>query len=320
MENEEKVPVAPDETVKAPADESLIDNPRAALEAAVIAENETPSEVAPDEKEEVKVEPKKNEAKVDPPLSEVDRIKAAVQKRIDKVVAKQKSAEEELAEARAEIARLKAEPPSKTQTPKDDAPPTPEQVEAYILKMREEGNAKEEIAATRYLIKLEKELAIKEVESVQNKAKQEAQDKLARENDALLNLAKDYIILDDKGQVDMKHDLTLANQKGKLFEVTMALYNDPELHKLYYNDPDRAQGLRRATADAYREIHQQGLVKTPKVDGLETRRVNRQVLADPDMVEVDETQTPSPTLLSDADKVREEIKQRNKMRNSRKVS
>ena len=313
MSDEQKVTEAPDQVVKAPADEPLIDNRRAAVENAIIAENAQEVPLAEPEAE-VKVEPKPDAPKE---LSEVERIKQSVQKRIDKVVAKQKSAEEQLVEAQAEIARLKATPTQEAK--KDDAPPTIEQVEAYIIKMAEEGNKKEEIAATRYLIKLEKEAAIKEVEDRQNKIKQEGQARADRENQALLDLAKDYIVLDDKGQVDMKSDLTLANQKGKLFEIAMGLYNDPELHKTYYNDPDRANGLRRAVSDAYREIHQQGLLSNaPKVDGLETRRITRQVLADPDATSADETPTQStPPILSDADKVREEIKQRNKLRNSR---
>jgi len=315
----EKVSETPEKKVS--ADESLIDNPRAAVENAIITKNETPD--AQEDVEDVppaKVQEKAEEA---PQLSEVDRIKQAVQKRIDKVVAKQKSAEEQLAEANAEIARLRSNPvPSEKPTPKDNTPPTVEQVEAYILKMREEGNAKEEIAATRYLIKLEKEAAIKEVQEEQSRIKQEGEARLQRENAALLDLAKDYIVYDDKGQVDMKHDLTLANQKGKLFEVTMALYNDPELHKLYYNDPDRASALRRATADAYREIHQQGIIKTPKETGIETVRNQRMSLAEPDATDTDETpqQSTSGNLLSDADKVREEIKNRNKLRNSRRPS
>ena len=322
-EVEVKVPDAP----KASADESLIDNPRAAIETAVITENETVPKRLEEESTESKPtgEPaeSKSESQESKPLSEVERIKLVVQKRIDKVVAKQKSAEEQLAEAQVEIARLKAQSSVASDQKvdrKDDAPPTIEQVEAYIIKMREEGNVKEEIAAQRYLIKLEKESAIKEVEERQSNIRKEAEARSQRENQALLDLAKDYIVLDDKGQVDMKSDLTLANQKGKLFEIAMGLYNDPELHKLYYNDPDRANGLRRAVSDAYREIHQQGLIKdTPKVDGVETRRVTRQVLADPDATDTDDTptQSQSSNLLSDADKVREEIKQRNKMRNSR---
>lgn len=313
MEEVAKVP----ETPKVSADEVLIDNPRAVLENAIIAENENVPEQIDEAAEKPQVD--KEAPEETPELTEVDRIKQAVQKRIDKVVAKQKSAEEQLAEAQAEIARLKAAS-STAETPnlKDDAAqPTIEQVEAYILKMREEGNAKEEIAATRYLIKLEKDSAIKAVKDEQDRVKQEAEAKVKRENDALVELAKDYVVLDSTGQVDMKSDLTLANQKGKLFQVTMALYNDPELHKLYYNDADRAAGLRRATADAFREIHQQGLIsKTPKVE-VETRRVTRQVLADPDAVEAEDTPQTT-TYLSDADKVREEIKNRNRIRNARK--
>lgn len=310
MTDEVKVPDVP----KTPADETLIYNPRAAIEAAVIAENDTPDPVEDEPAIEAKPDDVKPDEKVE--LSQVDKIKAAVQKRIDKVVAKEKTALERAEAAEAELARLKANP-AQVIDKKDDTPPTLEQVEAYIIKMAEEGNKKEEIAATRYLIKLEKEAAIKEVEDRQTKIKLEGEQRVQRENDALLDLAKDYIVYDEKGQVDMKSDMTLANQKGKLFEATMALYNDPELHKLFYNDPDRANGLRRATADAYRELHQQGLVKTPKDSGLETKRVPRQVLADPDAVEIEDTPNPSPTLLSDAEKVREEIKARSALRSRR---
>ena len=54
--------------------------------------------------------------------------------------------------------------------------------------------------------------------------------------------------------------------------------------------------------------------------GMETKRINRQVLADPDAVEIDDTPQVSSTPLSDADKVRDEIKSRNKMRNIRRVA
>lgn len=301
------------------SDEVLIENVRATVENAVIKENDTPNVIEVDEEAE-KPQVIKEAAEETPQISEVDRIKQAVQKRIDKVVAKQKSAEEQLAEAQAEIARLKSNSQhADTPSPKDGtAQPTIEQVEAYILKMREEGNAKEEIAATRYLIKLEKDSAIKAVQDEQTKLKQEAEAKVKRENDALLELAKDYVEYDGTGQVDMKSDLTLANQKGKLFQTTMALYNDPELRKLFYSDSDRPAALRRATADAFRELHQQGLIgKTPKVDVVDRRR---QVLADPDSVSEEVPSQPNSNLLSDADKVREEIKNRNKLRNSRRVS
>jgi len=326
MTEEPKAAETPDKP-EVSADESLIDNPRQKVEEEVITQNELvpEKETAPEEKLEVKTEEKKLDSegkKLDASLSEVDRIKASVQKRINQVVAQKKTREDELAEARAEIQRLKSQKPEATPASdkKDDTPPTIEQVEAYILKMAEEGNKKEEIAATRYLIKLEKEAAIKEVEDRQANIKREAEDRSRRENDALLDLAKDYIAYNDKGEVDMSHDLTLANQKGKLFQVAMALYNDPELHKLYYNDPDRPTALRRATADAYRELHQQGIIKTPKDDGLEAMRRNKRSLAEPDATEIEDVTSTGSNLLSDAEKVREEIKLRNQLRNSRKPS
>jgi hypothetical protein len=321
MAEETKVPVAP----KATVEEKLIDNPRTLIENSVILENETVPAQEPAEK----VETEEPATEATEPVSEeeisaVERIKQNVQKRINQVVAQKKSAEEQLAEAQAEIARLKSSKTTEAVTtePKKDEPgPTIEQVEAYIIKMAEEGNKREEIAATRYLIKLEKESAIKEVEERQAKVQTEAQRKAQAESKALLELAKDYIVYDTKGQPDMTSDMTLANQKGKLFETAMALYNDRELHSQFYNDPDRSLGFRRAVQDAKRELHAQGLVSTPKADVVEPRRIQRQVLAEPATVEVEESSAPSNSnLLSDAEKVREEIKQRSRMRNSRKPS
>lgn|SRR3990167_1328049 len=307
------------ETPKVSDGEPIIDNFRSAVENAVIHANETPNIVV----DEVEVrEPVEEKVEEPDQLSEVDRIKQAVQKRINQVVAKQKSAEEQLADAQAEIARLKASNNTSVADKKGDEVPTIEQVEAYIIRMREEGNVKEEIAATRYLIKLEKEAAIKEVEGKQNAVQNEAKERANKESAALLDLAKDYIVYDKDGKPDMKSELTLSNQKGKLFQIAMGLYNDNELRKLYYNDPDRVNGFRRAVSDAYREIHQQGLINTPKVDGLETVvRSARAALAEPDAQEAEPDSTQSPSNhLSDAEKVRDEIKQRNKLRNSRTPS
>ena len=305
MEDATKVPVVPETT----ADESLIENPREAVEKAIILENETVDSPIPDEvSSETKTEVKE-EVVEDP----VDRIKKSVQKRIDKVVAQKKTAEEELAEAKAEIERLKSKP-AETPALKDDAPPTPEQVEAYILKMREEGNAKEEIAATRYLIKLEKEMAVKAVKDEQAKVAQEAKARADKQLSDWTNLSLDY-----KSE---NPELDLSNQKGLLYRSALSNYQDREMHAELYNDPDTIQGFRRAVADAYRVIHEKGLLTTPKEGVVETlRRATRQVLADPDATDTDETPSQSTQAdLSDADKVREEIKSRNRMRNSRKVS
>jgi beta-glucosidase-like glycosyl hydrolase len=237
-----------------------------------------------------------------------------VQKRIDKVVAQKKSAEEELAEARAEIERLKAkvEAPEAPKPTQDDTPPTPEQVEAYIAKMSEEGNHKEVAAATRYLIKLEKELAMKEIEARQNETQTKAEAIKQKQLNDWANLSRDYVAYDENGAVDLKSDLNLSNQNGLLYKTALSLYNDKELHRDFYNDPDVIQGFRRAVSDAYREIHQQGLI-TPKGNTV-VPRSPREVLADPSADTIEEPTQTTPNSLSDAEKVREEIKARSKNR------
>ena len=313
MADETKVTEAPEPAkVKAPESESLIDKRRAEVEKLVITANDTISEP-----ETLVEEVKKEEVKVEEPSDPLDRIKKSVQKRIDKVVAQKKSVEEELAEARAEIERLKSKP---TEIKSDDKPPTIEQVEAYILKMREEGNAKEEIAATRYLIKLEKEQAVAEVRAEQTKAQKAEDDLKAQQLSDWTNLSKDYVAYTEDGKMDAKSDLNLSNQSGLLYKTALALYNDKELHADFYNDPNVIQGFRRAVADAYREIHQQGLIKTPKGEVVE-RRTTRQALAEPEAEAVEETtQSTNANSLSDADKVREEIKARKQNRFIRKLS
>lgn len=322
MEEESKVAEVPVEIQEAKATEnpetteaeSLIDNRRAEIEKMVITKNNTfpEPELVPEE-----AKPPVEEVKeIDP----VERIKSAVQKRIDKVVAQKKSADEELAEARAEIARLKAgvtETPKETDPPKDDTPPTPEQVEAYIVKMAEEGNIKEQVAATRYLIKLEKELALKEVTEAQTKTAKEAEVQKAQQLADWTDLSKDYVAYDPDGKVDIKSDLNLSNQDGLLYKTALSLYNDKELHRDFYTDSNVIHGFRRAVADAYREIHQQGLISnTPKGEKIiSEKKTLRASLADPSAVEAEDVSSQSnQTSLSDAEKVREDIKLRNKNR------
>ncbi len=324
MEKEKKVAEAPgveepEAAAEVVVEESLIDNRRAEIEKLVITENETIPEPEVDS-ETLPKEEKKEEIKVaeDDPL---ERIKKSVQKRIDKVVAQKKSVEEELAETKAELTRLKASPKSPETVPdkkEDGKEPTPEQVESYIIKMREEGNVKEEIAATRYLIKLEKELALKEVRDEQIKTQKESEAKNSKELADWTDLSKDYLAYDETGKLDAKSDLNLSNQNGLLYKTALALYNDKELHADFYDNPNVMQGFRRAVADAYREIHQQGLLKqTPKGTQIVTeKRTPRQALAEPNADSPEES--PSPNInsnsLSDAEKVREEIKARNKNR------
>jgi len=267
--------------------------------------------IAPEEPEQQEEQPEPEQQEE----SEKENYSKRVQKRIDKVIGQKKSLEEELAETKAELERLKNNPKQpEPETSKSDAPPTVEQVEAYIIKMREEGNVKEEIAATRYLIKLEKEQALAEVKAEQTKAQTEAEAKKAKELSEWTSLCQDYTHYED-GKPDGKSDLSLANQNGLLYKTALSLYNDKELHADFYNNPDVMQGFRRAVSDAYRELHQQGLLKqTPKGETIIPRNP-RQVLADPS-AEVAEETTPTNNsqTLSDAEKVREEIRARKKNR------
>jgi len=315
MPEEVKAPEAPAvEPVKAPEKvESLIDNRRSEIEKIVQGESEK-SEVPETPKAEQKP------AEPTPPEDPVAKIKQSVQKRIDKVVAQKKTLEEELAEAKAEIERLKA---LKEQVPPDDKPPTVEQVEAYIVKMREEGNVKEEVAAMRYLVKLEKEQALKEVRETQTKAQTEAQAKKTQEQLAWADLCRDYEVYTPDGKPDEKSDLRLANTNSLLYKTALSLYNDKELHADFYNDPNLINGFRRAVADAYREIHQQGLLKTtPKGEEIAVLvRTPKVSLADPSATETEDVSgSVNLNTLSDADKVREEIKNRKKNRCIRKLS
>lgn len=307
-----KVTEAPAESKASDVENPLIDNRRAEIEKLVIADNETPraqeNPEAPAEVVEKKEEPVvSDEAVSDDPI---ERMKKSVQKRIDKVIAKSKSTEERLAEAEAELERLRTGrvAPETALTTKDDAPPTIEQIEGYIIKMREEGNVKEEIAATRYLIKVEKELAIKEVTETQSKSVREAEAQKAKQLQDWTMLSKDY------ETASPKDELNLSNQNGILYKTALALFNDKELHAEHYNNPDVIQGFRRAVADAYREIHQQGLIKTTPKGEIAEKKSIRAMLADPSTDSVAE-EIPSPSnSLSDAEKVRDEIKARNKSR------
>lgn len=312
-------PVVPEvpavETPKLETPEPVIINRREAIEKAVAEQNEI---IPPPEVEEV-AEVKKDTSEIkaeEEIIDPVERIKKATQKRFDKLTAKNKSAEEELAELRLENERLKANPkvPEK-EVPKDNTPPTPEQVEAYIAQMQEEGNWKAAAAATRYLVKIEKDQAIKEVRDEQNRVQTQSKEFETKTNQQMKELASDYVVLDDKGQPDISADLTLANQKGLLFKLALDYFNDKDRHGERYNDPNVVNGFRRAVADAYRDIaeHNRQTRLTPKGEVNEPRRTQtRAALADPDTDFSDETPTQSThtSTLSDADKVRAEIKAR----------
>lgn len=311
MEKEIEAPEAPVVIHEATADEPLIDNRRAEIEKLVIAENETIPQLESEPAELPVKETPKEEAKVEE-SDPLEKIKKSVQKRIDKVVAQKKSVEEELAETKAELERLKASPKTEKTLPEDTTPPTPEQVEAYIAQMQEEGKHKEAAAAIRYLVKLEKEEALKSVREEQNKAQKESDSQKEKQLSDWTDLQKDYLVYTEDGKIDSRSELNLSNQKGLLYTTALALYNDKELHSKFYDDQNVIQGFRRAVSDAYREIHQQGLI-APKGEKVIPRNP-RAALAEPDTEVAEETPPTFSNSLSDAEKVREEIRARNKNR------
>lgn len=312
------------ETPKVSDAEPFLENRRQVIEKQVILENETfpEPELIPEETP-LKEEPKKEEAKIDEKVSDdpVERIKQSTQKRINKAIAKQKTAEDKLAEAEAELARLKSAPkqPDPIEKKDDGKPPTLEQVKAYIVQMRQEGKIDEEIAALDYLVELKKSQAVKEVEERQTKSQSEAQ----RQNQDMKILANDYVVLNEKGEPDIKNDMTLANQQGLLFKLSLDYFNDPARHKDRYDNSNVVEGFRRAVADAYRDIqeHYRDSKKTPKEDlVIEPRRNPRLALAEPEAEAGDDTPSQSNSnLLSDAEKARAEINFRNKNRYVRRV-
>lgn len=309
MSDEAKVAEVPEE-IKTP--DEVIDNKRAEIENLVIAHNdsvdkETPEPEIPLKKEETVEEQKE----IDP----VQRIKDSTQKRIDKVIAKQKSAEDQLAEARAEIERLKNSPktPEVISKTEEEAKVTPDQVVAYIAKMSEQGNHKEVAEATRFLIKLEKDIAIEELNQVQTQASSVTQ----RQNEEMKALANDYVELDSEGLPDNNSDMTLANQKGLLFKLSMDYWNDKAKHAERYNNSNVVEGFRRSVADAYRDIQEHNRT-TPREEKIIEKRNPRQVLAEPGADTSDEAPQGNSNSLSDADKVRAEIHNRTKNRYLRK--
>lgn len=313
MTDELKVPAVPEIIPETVVPEVI--NKRQELEKQIAAETKAifeapvPEEIPEEEKPKEEIKEEEVAKEIDP----IQRIKDSTQKRINQVIAKQKTAEQKLAEAEAEIERLKTpKAPEEKLTPKDDTPPTIEQVEAYIIKMREDGNVKEEVSATRYLIKLEKEAAIREQSEIQTKAQSEK----TRQDTEMRALADDYVVLNDKGEPDIKSDMTLANQNGLLFRLAMDYWNDKAKHADRYNNPNVVEGFRRATADAYRDIQEHNKTNAPKGETItQTRRNPREVLAEPEAEAAEESvQSNNTDSLSDADKVRAEIKNRTKNR------
>jgi hypothetical protein len=244
------------------------------------------------------------------------RIKERIQKRIDKEVAKRKTLEEQLAETQAELASLR----NNVEKPKGEsdkkAEPTDAEIMVALKKAREEGDVEFELQIIDYKTKREaNRIADERIAKIQDEEKRK-QEATQRQFNDWNNLQKDYSIYDDNGKVDMSHPLNLANQNGLLYKTALSLYQDPELKKDFYADPDQIAGFRRAVADAHKELLMQGIYKSKPKEVIEVtpKQPKRpvQVLGDPDASGgEDNTQAPSNDL-SDTEKVRLEIKNRRK--------
>ena len=241
-----------------------------------------------------------------------DALKKNIQKRINKLTAQKKTAEERLAELEAENERLRNSKAEVVADPtKQNVEPTIEQCEAYIIKCREEGDVKNEMAAMRYMIKLEKEAAIKAVKDEQEAQHRKVNEVTAKQQSDWINLNRDY-------ESD-NPDLDLKNQNGLLYKEAMRLYQDPELREVY-SDSDRIAGFRKAVHDTHRYITENGLhtkkAITPSetIDTTPRVRIAKPILADPSTESAEETNQSASKTLSDTDKVKEEILNRRKNR------
>lgn len=291
-------------------------NAREAIEAAVIAKNAEPD--APIEvfdETEAPGEPAKDEAAAEPKLEEsldpIERIKKETQKRINKLTAKTKSAEERVAELEAENERLRTGVKPVTKEGEKAGEPTLEQCEAALEKAIADGDSKFAAQITTYMTKLvarqEREAAEKSFNERTTK-QTEAQKK---ELTDWVNLCRDYEPVTADGQVDMKHPLNLANQNGLLYKTALALYQDKELNGKYAGY-DKMTGFRIAVNDAWRGIHEQGLYKPVQPAAKKIVERQRAVLASPDSDGAEEApeQSSFNDNPSDAQKVLEEIKHR----------
>ena len=262
--------------------------------------------------EEVKVEEKvadKVEA-ADPTKT----VKDKVQKRIDKAVAKQKTAEEELAQVRAENEKLKSQikPPAESEADVKREP-TDAEIRTALLKAKRDGDLEFEVQILEYMAerKAKKERAEAELTLSESRKKQAEQ---------VEQFQKDWknIELDYQSE---NPEMNLSNPKSLLYRTAKALYEDKDLAKSVYSDPNRAHAMRLAVSDAFREIVENNLLPGNKetveeVKPSETKLRKRAQLADPSSSVAEEIQTVVKDL-SDTEKVLNDVKRRKKIQEER---
>jgi hypothetical protein len=333
MTDEQKGALEQPEVVVSDAIQTAPDqmNPREAIEAAVIAKNAETYTVESEETE-APPTPKKDAAEAEQKPEESsnpsDRVKAEMLKRINKVTARAKSAEERLAELEAENQRLRESKESKEvvaevkSTTTDKREPTMEECEAALEKAFSEGDHKFAAQVTKYMAELTAKSQRAEAEKALSERSTKQSESQKKQLADWTTLCRDYEPIDSEGKADLKHPLNLSNQNGLLYKTALDLFQDKDL-KVKYSGYDPITGFRLAVNDAYRGIIEQGLYKpareTAKVVA-EEKVVRRQVLAEPDSDGDDSTPSQVNTNLSDADKVREEIKDRQRNRFKRPLA
>jgi hypothetical protein len=305
---------------------------REAIEAQVIAKNEevpavildTPEEAPKSETPVVSEAPKElsTDAKDAPVESLEGRIKAKVQKRIDKEVAKRKTLEEQLDETRAELAlaRQGKLPVESNKSDKTDVnrEPTDSEISAALRKAREEGDVDFEVQIMNFVADRKAKAQRMEAEAQIRKSEQEAQNAQVRQQRDWETLVRDYLVYDDAGNIDNSSDMNLNNTNGKLYKTALALFQDKDLAG-NYADENKILGFRRAVHDAYRGlIETQSMKKEPTIaetvnsGDFKSKAGVRKVtqLAEPGSAGGEDVPSNAPRTLSDAEKVTEEIKHR----------
>lgn len=330
VKGELETPVVPTEIAEPkPTPEPV--NPREALEAEILAKNAEIDEVESTETE-ATIEPAKDKAEVEPKLEEsvnpAERIKADMLKRVNKLTARAKSAEEELAELRAENERLRkvgTEPKVEAKPVDKNAEPTMEQCEAALEKAFSEGDHKFAAQITKYMAELTAKSQRAEAEKAFAERNNQQTAAQKKELSDWVNLCNDFAPTDSEGKLDAKHPLNLSNQTGLLYKTALGLYQDKDLREKYAGY-DKMTGFRLAVNDAHRGILEQGLYKPvanakPVVEKPE--RSSKAVLAEPDASEGEEDTSQAVSTnsndMSDAEKARAEINFRTKNRYMRRV-
>lgn len=277
----------------------------------ILAELEKPiedDEVEEETKEETKEEPEEEPAK------EPEKEETKGKDPIESMKAKMKGKEEEIKEA--------PEPAKKSDEPSID------QIYSYIDKMDEtiwsdDASHEEKVEARaekrraeRYLIKREREDAIRSIQEENTRRYEESKQQQKELND----------LISDYSTKDIDSPYNLSNTNSKLYQTALALYQDKELNEKYYSDKNKISGFRRAVSDAFRELktlEDKGELKVSKAKKEPTNKTERNdrirsELGSPgaeSAEEVSDVSTKAP--LTDTEKVKQEIRERNKFKTER---